>query len=114
MCHREAYLYLFYVTISYCQALLMLDLPWYSIVYLKTYKNDGNRWVKTTDISVDASASPAEKALELGETPVGAVIVKDDTIIGRGATGSRRLTIRQPTLRSSPSGPQRKRQVMSV
>ncbi|MFC1485557.1 tRNA adenosine(34) deaminase TadA [Candidatus Latescibacterota bacterium] len=37
----------------------------------------------------------AEKALELGETPVGAVIVQDDRIIGRG--GNRVETLKDPT-----------------
>ena len=37
----------------------------------------------------------AEKALELGETPVGAVIVKDGMIIGRG--GNRVETLKDPT-----------------
>jgi len=37
----------------------------------------------------------AEKARELGETPVGAVIVKDGRIIGRG--GNRVETLKDPT-----------------
>ena len=37
----------------------------------------------------------AEKALELGETPVGAVIVKEGRIIGRG--GNRVETLKDPT-----------------
>ncbi len=37
----------------------------------------------------------AEKALELGETPVGAVIVKEGKIIGRG--GNRVETFKDPT-----------------
>jgi len=37
----------------------------------------------------------AEKALELGEAPVGAVIVKDGMIIGRG--GNRVETLKDPT-----------------
>jgi len=37
----------------------------------------------------------AEKALELGETPVGAVIVRDGKIIGRG--GNRVETFKDPT-----------------
>ena len=37
----------------------------------------------------------AEKAYELGETPVGAVIVKDGKIIGRG--GNRIITLKDPT-----------------
>jgi tRNA(adenine34) deaminase len=37
----------------------------------------------------------AEKALELGETPVGAVIVKEGKIVGRG--GNRVETLKDPT-----------------
>ncbi|MBT4485804.1 MAG: nucleoside deaminase [Candidatus Latescibacteria bacterium] len=37
----------------------------------------------------------AEKAYELGEIPVGAVIVKDDRVIGRG--GNRVETLKDPT-----------------
>ena len=37
----------------------------------------------------------AEKAFELGESPVGAVIVKDGAIIGRG--GNRVVTLKDPT-----------------
>ena len=37
----------------------------------------------------------AEKALELGETPVGSVIVKDGKVIGRG--GNRVETLKDPT-----------------
>lgn len=37
----------------------------------------------------------AERALELGEMPVGAVIVKDNRIIGRG--GNRVITLKDPT-----------------
>ena len=37
----------------------------------------------------------AEKALELGETPVGAIIVKNGAVIGRG--GNRVITLNDPT-----------------
>ncbi|MFC1574089.1 tRNA adenosine(34) deaminase TadA [Candidatus Latescibacterota bacterium] len=52
--------------------------------------NDGNHihWMKF-------AFSEAEKAFELGESPVGAVIVKDGVIIGRG--GNRVVTLKDPT-----------------
>ena len=46
------------------------------------------RWMKL-------ALSEAEKALELGEIPVGAVIVKDGKVIGRG--GNRVETFKDPT-----------------
>ncbi len=49
----------------------------------------------TDDYWMKIALSEAEKALELGETPVGAIIVKEDRIIGRG--GNRVLTLRDPT-----------------
>ena len=50
-------------------------------------KSDGY-WMKL-------ALAEAGKALELGETPVGAVIVKDSRLIGRG--GNRVETLRDPT-----------------
>ncbi len=41
------------------------------------------------------AVAEAERALELGEIPVGAVIVKDDMIIGRG--GNRVENLKDPT-----------------
>lgn len=50
---------------------------------------------RTDEHWMKAALAEAEKALELGETPVGAVIVRDGRIIGRG--GNRVETLRDPT-----------------
>ena len=50
---------------------------------------------KTHEFWMKHAFNEAEKALELGETPVGAVIVKEGKIIGRG--GNRVETYKDPT-----------------
>jgi tRNA(adenine34) deaminase len=50
---------------------------------------------RTDEHWMKAALAEAEKALELGETPVGAVIVRDRRIIGRG--GNRVETLHDPT-----------------
>ena len=50
---------------------------------------------RTDEHWMKAALAEAGRALELGETPVGAVIVKDGRIIGRG--GNRVETLRDPT-----------------
>lgn len=49
----------------------------------------------TDEYWMKIALTEAEKALELGETPVGAIIVKENRIIGRG--GNRVETLRDPT-----------------
>lgn len=49
----------------------------------------------TDEYWMRVALTEAEKALELGETPVGAIIVKDGRIVGRG--GNRVETLRDPT-----------------
>jgi tRNA(adenine34) deaminase len=49
----------------------------------------------TDEYWMKIALAEAEKALELGETPVGAIIVKEGRIIGRG--GNRVETLRDPT-----------------
>jgi len=49
----------------------------------------------TDEYWMKAALAEAEKALELGETPIGSVIVRDGRIIGRG--GNRVETLRDPT-----------------
>ena len=51
--------------------------------------------LRTDDYWMKIALAEAEKALELGETPVGAIIVKEGRIIGRG--GNRVETLRDPT-----------------
>ncbi len=51
--------------------------------------------IETDERWMRYALAEAEKALELDETPVGAVIVKDGRIIGRG--GNRVETLKDPT-----------------
>lgn len=50
---------------------------------------------RTDEHWMKAALAEAERALELGETPVGAVVVKEGRVIGRG--GNRVETLRDPT-----------------
>ena len=50
---------------------------------------------KTSEYWMKYALNEAVKALELGETPVGAIIVKEGKIIGRG--GNRVETLKDPT-----------------
>ena len=50
---------------------------------------------KTPEYWMKYAFAEAEKALELGEAPVGAVIVRDGRLIGRG--GNRVETLKDPT-----------------
>jgi len=60
----------------------------YSLEKNVTMQNDHLRWMRQ-------AFTEAEKAYELGETPVGAVIVRDGAVIGRG--GNRVETLKDPT-----------------
>jgi tRNA(adenine34) deaminase len=51
--------------------------------------------IKNDEYWMNLAYAEAEKAFELGEIPVGVIIVKDDRVIGRG--GNRVETLRDPT-----------------
>ncbi len=51
--------------------------------------------IKTDEFWMKAALAEAERALELGEAPIGAVIVREGRIIGRG--GNRIETLHDPT-----------------